>query len=196
MELAPGLYACLINWRYLYTRNIRCPVTWLRLSSIRWVNFAMTGLIYCNCTLIGYKMTLSGKAVGGHESIKSVLKDVQSHYQVDLSLAVIKSTHLILAAAVGVYLVNTLRCHFKVLISKHWNDHISAICQWISINEVSKCAEINCSSFDNLHFPLEDVKIDIQSAHSLYVYVLNEHQTQDKWINFYIDLFMFMINGW
>ena len=29
------------------------------------------------------------------------------------------------------------------------------------MNEVSKCAEINCSSFDNLHFLLEDVNIEI-----------------------------------
>ena len=29
------------------------------------------------------------------------------------------------------------------------------------MNEVSKCAEINCSSFDNLHFPLDDVNIEI-----------------------------------
>ena len=27
------------------------------------------------------------------------------------------------------------------------------------MNEVSKCAEINCSSFDNLYFPLGDVNI-------------------------------------
>ena len=26
------------------------------------------------------------------------------------------------------------------------------------MNDVSKCAEINCSSFDNLHFPLGDVR--------------------------------------
>ena len=38
---------------------------------------------------------------------------------------------------------------------------ISGICQWISINEVSKWAEINSSSFDNLHFPPNDVNIEI-----------------------------------
>ena len=27
--------------------------------------------------------------------------------------------------------------------------------------EVSKCTEINCSSLDNLNFPLEDVNIEI-----------------------------------
>ena len=29
------------------------------------------------------------------------------------------------------------------------------------MNEVSKCAEINFSSFDNLHFPLEGVNTEI-----------------------------------
>ena len=29
------------------------------------------------------------------------------------------------------------------------------------MNEMSKCAEINCSSFDNLYFSLEDVNIEI-----------------------------------
>ena len=29
------------------------------------------------------------------------------------------------------------------------------------MNEVSKCAEINCTSFNNLHIPLADVKIEI-----------------------------------
>ena len=29
------------------------------------------------------------------------------------------------------------------------------------MNEVSKCAEINSSSFDNVYFPLEDVNIEI-----------------------------------
>ena len=29
------------------------------------------------------------------------------------------------------------------------------------MNEVSKCAEMNCPSFENLHFPLEDVDIEI-----------------------------------
>ena len=29
------------------------------------------------------------------------------------------------------------------------------------MNEVSKCADINCSSFDNLHYPLEDVNTEI-----------------------------------
>ena len=29
------------------------------------------------------------------------------------------------------------------------------------MNEVSKCAEINCLSFDNLYFPLENVNIEI-----------------------------------
>ena len=29
------------------------------------------------------------------------------------------------------------------------------------MNEVSKCAAINCPSFDNLHFPLNDVNIKI-----------------------------------
>ena len=47
------------------------------------------------------------------------------------------------------------------MIHKNLNDHIYGICQWISTNEVSKCAEINCSSFDNLYFPLEDVNIEI-----------------------------------
>ena len=52
-----------------------------------------------------------------------------------------KSSHLLLAAAVGVNPVNRLRCHFENLIHKHWNDYISGICQWISVNEVSKCEE-------------------------------------------------------
>ena len=33
--------------------------------------------------------------------------------------------------------------------------------QWISINEVSICVEINCLFFDNLHFPLADMNIEI-----------------------------------
>ena len=37
---------------------------------------------------------------------------------------------------------------------------ISGISQWISMTEVSKYAEINCSSFDNLGFSLEDVNIE------------------------------------
>ena len=86
----------------------------------------------------------------------------QSHYQdPDLSLAVKKSSHLVLAAAVGVKPVNRRRCHFKNLIHKPSNYHISGIRQWISINEESKCAKICCSSFYNLYFPLEDVNIEI-----------------------------------
>ena len=30
-----------------------------------------------------------------------------------------------------------------------------------SMNEVSKCAEINCSSFENFHFLIQDVNIEI-----------------------------------
>ena len=40
-------------------------------------------------------------------------------------------------------------------------NHISTICQWISTNEVSKCAEINCISFDNLYFLLKDVNLEM-----------------------------------
>ena len=45
------------------------------------------------------------------------------------------------------------------------------------INEVSKCAEIRCSSFDNLHFHLDDVDTEIWELeatvrkHFLAVYV-------------------------
>ena len=32
------------------------------------------------------------------------------------------------------------------------------------MKEVSKCAEINCSSFDNLYFPLEGTKFEIKAT--------------------------------
>ena len=52
----------------------------------------------------------------------------QSHYQAaHLNLAVIKSTHPVLAAVVGVNLDNRLRCHFLNIICKPWNDHIFSI---------------------------------------------------------------------
>ena len=31
------------------------------------------------------------------------------------------------------------------MIHEHWNDHISGICWWISMKEVSKCEKINCT---------------------------------------------------
>ena len=39
-------------------------------------------------------------------------------------------------------MLNRRRCHFQNLIHEHWNNHIPDICQWISMNKVSKCAEI------------------------------------------------------
>ena len=38
------------------------------------------------------------------------------------------------------------------MIHKHWNEHISGICQWISISEVSKCVEIFFSSLGTWNY--------------------------------------------
>ena len=79
------------------------------------------------------------------------------------------------------------------VIFKTWSTSIemiitSGICQRISMNEVSKCAEINFSTFDNLHFPLDvDIEIWVLEAtvqkHLLSVYKINLTKTISDWEN-------------
>ena len=57
----------------------------------------------------------------------------------------------------AVFEVYSLLCQFWTLINKQWRGHIFRICHWMSTNEVSKCAKINSTSFDNLYFPCEVV---------------------------------------
>ena len=83
----------------------------------------------------------------------------QSHYKdPDLNLAVTKRSHPVLATAVSVSFSIGLSAIFKTRSTSVQMDMYLA---FILINEVSKCSEINCSSFDNHHFPLEDVNIQI-----------------------------------
>ena len=72
----------------------------------------------------------------------------------------------VLAAAVVANPINRLGCHLKLDLQAI--DHISGIGQWISMNEVSKCEEINCPSFGHLHFSLANVNIEIGSLKLLF----------------------------
>ena len=64
-----------------------------------------------------------------------------------------ENTHPVLLAAVGVIQsIGLLGVSFKTR-STNTEMTISGNCQWISMNEVSKCAEINYLSFNNLNFP-------------------------------------------
>ena len=57
-------------------------------------------------------------------------------------------------------------------VHKKWNDQISVINVNQSLtNEVSKCKELSCTSFDNVYFPTEDDNLKI-SVHFSQTFVL------------------------
>ena len=75
------------------------------------------------------------------------------------------------------------------MICKHWNGPISGICQLISMNEASKCAEINCSSFDYLRFSLEDV-----NCWAVYFYLIIFYGSGMSGIYFYHFCQLWVVN--
>ena len=63
----------------------------------------------------------------------------------------------------------------SIIFHEQWNGHYPSICQWISMNEVAKCAEIICSSFDNLYSPPHQMMriLWFASLNLLFVFLLS-----------------------